>query len=95
MQNIKTITFNEGEKRELTATIRSEKENDVVVIASAKFELKKFSGDVVQSGICEISDSGNEATIFLDLAEKGSYELETEFNVGREVIKKKRIVKVL
>ena len=93
MQDIKTISFNEGEKRELTATINSKNADEVVVIASAEFELKKFSGEIAQQGACEIS--GNEATIFLDLAEKGSYELKTTFYVGREVIKKKRIVKVL
>jgi hypothetical protein len=88
------IIFNEGEKRELTATVSSYNSKEVVVIASATFELKKqFGGEIVQEGQCEVV--GSEAIVFLDLAEKGSYELEVTTRVGREEIIKKAIIKVV
>ena len=87
------ITFNEGEKRELTAIITSKNRKETVVIASAEYEFTKtFDGTVIQKGSCEVS--GNEATVLLDLAQKGDYELEVTASVGREVIIKKVLVAV-
>lgn len=87
------LTFIEGEKREVTATITSKNPEETVVIASANFELiKKSDNSVLQSGNCEIE--GNEVTVFLDLTAKGSYVLKIASNVGREVIKSKVNVEV-
>lgn len=86
------IVFNEGEKREVTAVITSRNQKETVIIASANYELKKttFDGAIIQKGSCEVS--GNEATVLLDLAQKGNYELEVFASVGREVIIKKVLV---
>lgn len=87
------MTFIEGEKREVTATITSKNPDERVVIASAHFELlKKSNNSVIQNGTCEIA--GNEVTVLLDLAEKGNYVLKITSNVGREVIKSKVHVEV-
>ena len=87
------MTFIEGEKREVTATITSKNPDETVVIADAHFELlKKSNNSVIQSGACEFT--GNEVTVLLDLAEKGSYVLKITSNVGREVIKSKVLVDV-
>lgn len=90
---VNKITFHEGEKREITAVITSKNLQDLVIIASADYELKK-TGDsaVVQKGSCEIE--GNEVTIFLDLIERGVYELKITASVGREVIIDKTLVVV-
>jgi hypothetical protein len=88
------IVFYEGEKRELTATVHSEDPDEVVVIASAEFELRaQLTGEVVQSGVCEVNDCG--AVVFLDLAEKGSYELKVTTHVGREDIVDKHLIRVV
>lgn len=86
------LTFYKGEKREVTATVTSKNPMDTVVVASAKFELRKSSSKtLVQKGSCEVS--GNEATALLDLAEKGEFELKVTFFVGREeVIDKTTVV---
>lgn len=79
------ITFNEGEKREVTATVTSKNIKEAVVIASADFELRRTDNNmIVQEGACEVIR--NEATSFLDLAKRGSYELKVISRVGREVI---------
>lgn len=88
------IIFNEGEKRELTASVSSKNSGEVVVVASAEFELvDQATEEVVQAGNCEVL--GDEAVVFLDLAEKGRYTLKTTLKVGREVIVDTRTVKVL
>lgn len=86
------IRFFEGEKREVTAVVRSRNSDESVIIASAEYELKKqFSDEVLQSGKCEIK--ANEATAFLDFnLSKGNYQLEIKSNVGREVIISKVLV---
>lgn len=87
------ITFNEGEKREITAIVTSKNQKETVVIASADYELKKaVDGSIVQKGSCEIT--GNEATVFLDLAKKGEYNLKVISSVGREVIISKTTITV-
>ena len=88
-----SFKFKKGEKRELTAVVNSKNPKDVVVIASSEYELKKsLDGSIVQKGSCEIE--GNEATVFLDLSQKGKFELEITSSVGREVIKSKSSIVV-
>ena len=90
---VNKITFHEGERRELTATVTSKNPKETVVIASAEFELRKVYDDsLVQSGSCDVV--GNEATVFLDLNLKGNFVLKTTSYVGREVIIKKILVDV-
>lgn len=88
------IIFYEGEKRELTATVHSENPDEVVVIASAEFELRnQLTGDLVQSGGCNVE--GCEALVYLNLETKGVYELKVTSHVGREVIVDKHTIKVV
>lgn len=88
------INFFEGERKEITATIRSKSPNETVVITSATFEvLKRYDGSTIQQGLCEVD--GNEAAVLLELNEKGSYELKITASVGREVIMEKAIIKVV
>lgn len=88
------IIFYEGEKRELTATVHSEKPDEAVTIASAEFELRnQLTDEIVQSGGCEVE--GCEALVYLDLAAKGVYELKVTSHVGREDIVDKHIIKVV
>lgn len=88
------LKFYKGEKREVTATVRSRNPKETVVIASAEYEVRKqFSEEVVQSGTCEIN--GAEATCCLDLnLPCGNYEIEIKSCVGREVIIKKARVEI-
>lgn len=88
------LKFYKGEKREITATVRSKNSKETVVIASAEFEVKKqFSEEVVQSGVCE--RNGAEATCCLDLnLPCGNYEVKIKSCVGREVIISKVRVEV-
>lgn len=89
------LKFYKGEKREVTATVRSSKPKETVVIASAEFEVKKqFSEEVVQSGACE--RNGAEATCCLDLnLPCGNYEIKIKSFVGREIIIGKARVEIL
>lgn len=90
---INKITFNKGEKREVTATITSKNPKETVVVASAEFELRKTSDcSIVQKGSCEVT--GNEVVVFLDLAKKGDYKLKIISSVGREVVISKALVVV-
>lgn len=90
---VNKITFHEGEKREVNVIVTSKNLQDLVVITDAQYELKKTSDNtVVQKGSCEIED--NEVTIFLDLIERGVYELKITARVGREVIIDKTLVVV-
>lgn len=85
------ITFYEGEKREVTATVTSKDPKETVVITSAKYELQKtYDDSIIQEGSCEID--GNEATALLDLSKKGEYKLTITSQVGREVLVKKTLV---
>lgn len=86
------IRFYEGEKREVTAIVRSRNSDEAVVIAKAEYELKKqFNDEILQSGNCEIN--GAEATAFLDFdLPEGNYTLKIKSNVGREVIISKVLV---
>ena len=53
---VNKITFNKGEKREVTATITSKNPKETVVVASAEFELRKASDcSIVQKGTCEVA----------------------------------------
>ena len=87
------ITFHQGEKRKVTATVTSKNIKDAVVIADARFELSKVNNNqVIQKGSCEVKR--NEATSFLDLSEKGNFELKVISSVGREVIISKVLIDV-
>lgn len=90
----KEFVFYEGEKRELTATIRSVKGDETVVITSAKYEVTKYydEDEVVSQGACEIE--GNEVIVFLEFLQQGSYQVKITVTVGREEIIKKIGVKV-
>ena len=88
---VNKLTFEEGEKREVTTTITSANSKETIVIASAEFELvKAYGNSVTQKGNCEII--GNQAISFLDLAQKGEYELKVTMKVGREVVIKTTLV---
>lgn len=90
---VNKITFYEGEKREVTATVTSRNSKETAVIASAEFELRKtYDNSIIQKGSCEVI--GNEATVFLDLVKKGEYELKVISSVGREVVINKTLVVV-
>lgn len=90
---VNKITFHEGEKREVTVVVTSRNLQELVIIADASYELKKTSdNEIVQRGSCEIE--GSEVTIFLELVERGMYELKVTALVGREVIIEKTLVVV-
>ena len=88
------IHFYEGERKEVTATVRSKTSNEVVVITSSTFEVTRVRDNtVVQKGTCEIS--GNEATALLEINQKGVLELKITACVGREVVIEKAEIKVM
>lgn len=90
---VNKITFHEGEKREVNVTVTSRNSQDLVVIALANYELKRTSDNTIaQQGSCEVK--GSEITIFLDLVERGMYELKVTASVGREVIIDRTLVVV-
>lgn len=87
------LTFYKGEKREVTATITSKNTKEVVVIASAEYELfNTCDNSIVQKGSGEIT--GNEVTVLLDLIKKGNYKLKITSHVGREVIINKTFIDI-
>ena len=90
----KEFTFYEGERKELTATVRSKTANETVVITKAEYEVKKYysSDEVLKQGSCEIE--GDKITVLLEFLEEGSYQLKVTAYVGREKIIEKVGIKV-
>lgn len=89
------LKFYKGERREVTALVRSGNSKETIVIALAEFEVRKqFSEEVVQSGTCEIN--GAEATALLDLSlPSGSYIAKITAYVGREIIIREAQVEIM
>lgn len=96
MHTMNEIKFYEGEKREINAIIRSKNPNEIVVVTSSTFELKKKcdgEDETVQTGTCETA--GSEITIFLDCSiGKGTYILTITSVIGRETVIDKIKVKI-
>lgn len=88
------IRFFAGEIKEVTAVVHSKTVDEVVVINSATFELTDgINGTTISEGTCEVQ--GSEASVLLEMPNKGIYEIVITANVGREVIKEKAIIKVI
>lgn len=87
------IEFYEGERKQITAVIRSKSPNETIVVTKAEYELKrKYSDSALVSDKCEIDK--NELSVLLEAIEKGSYELKITAEVGREIIIEKVNIEV-
>ena len=90
-----TLDFDLGEKKYVTATVRTENENDVVIINNekTKWELyKSVTADPIASGSCLVT--GDEVSALIETTEKGNFVLKFTVAIGPEVIIEKCVIKV-
>lgn len=98
-----TLEFDVGEKKYVTAVIRTRNENDTIIINKATWELYTAPGKIYEpkqktrnttntEKQCLIN--GNEVAALIELNEKGNFILEFTVEIAPERIKEKIIIKV-
>lgn len=86
------ISFYSGEVKYISATVMPQNPNEVVVISSAVFELCESNGEVIESGICEVS--GTTLKLLLSVTKKGYFILKITVKIGKETVIQKTRIKV-
>lgn len=90
-----TLDFDLGEKKYVTAIVRTENENDVVIINNekTKWELyKSITSDPIASGSCLIA--GDEVSALIEATEKGNFILKFSVSIEPELIIEKVALRV-
>jgi hypothetical protein len=98
-----TLDFDLGEKKYVTAIVRTENENDTIVINKATWELYTAPGKIyvpkqethnTTNIEKECLINGDEVAALIELNEKGTFILEFTVEIAPERIKEKVIIKV-
>ena len=87
-----TLEFNLGEKKYVSATVRTNDENDIVIINEAKWELYETSKSEPITGTCSVS--GDEVSALIEANKKGTYILKFIITIGPETIIEKTSLRV-
>ena len=87
-----TLEFDVGEKKYVTAVIRTRNENDTIVINEANWELYDSPEHMIDSGICLVSN--DEVSALIETNIKGNYILKFIVKIGPEKIIEKIAVRV-
>lgn len=96
-----TLEYDVGEKKYVTAVIRSREKNELVIINSASWELYEKEGTNLQNSYlgnpnfpegCIVKD--NTVSALVEGTKKGTFVLKFTVTIGPEVIVEKVIIKV-
>lgn len=96
-----TLEFEVGEKKYVSAIIRTRNKNDAIVINKATWELYTAPGKIYQPKDQNINNidkncliSGDEVSALIELNEKGTFILEFTVEIAPERIKEKIAIRV-
>lgn len=87
-----TLEFDVGEKKYVSAIIRTNNEKDTIIINDAKWELYDSPTNQIDNGTCLVS--GDEVFALIEANEKGNYILKFIVTIGPERIIEKIALKV-
>lgn len=87
-----TLEFDVGEKKYVTAIIRTRNENDIIVINEAKWELYDNPNNLIENGNCLVS--GDEVSALIETLKKGNYILKFIVTIGPETVIEKIALRV-
>lgn len=87
-----TLEFDVGEKKYVTATIKTRNKNDIIVINKANWELYDNPNSLIENGNCLVS--GNEVSALIETLNKGNYILKFIVTIGPETIIEKIAIRV-
>lgn len=87
-----TLEFDVGEKKYVSAIIRTNNIKDVIIINEAKWELYDNPNNLIENGDCLVSE--DEVSALIETNKKGNYILKFIVSIGPERIVEKIAVRV-
>ncbi|MBR3767513.1 MAG: hypothetical protein IKL10_04645 [Clostridia bacterium] len=90
---MENLIFEKGEVRKFEYSVRTSPSTDTLVVTSATWKLLGCKGEVISSGVCDIS--GTNISMLVSLQKTGTFTLEVTAIVPPETIIDRTLLRVV